>query len=277
MNCAARTSRRWTTSWRGSRPATSCWSKATSARPTGRSKRGGWRPRTATPLSASDPNIVAIAADFAVEGESLPVFDLDDIKVDSRLHRARHRPRCLSNVTLTAEPPITRFRWFCSCFFPGKSGSIAPASGQKHRPTGPLRNDGRDHKERNIMRIALRIALAASAALLTLGVAQAQEKTLQDRHRRRLSALQQPDRRRQARRLRHRHRQGALRRDEGEVRLRHPGLGRHHPGTSGRQVRRHHRLDVDHAGAQGEGRLHQQILQHAAGDRRAEGLPTSRA
>lgn len=33
-----------------------------------------------TPLSAQDPNIVAIAADHAVEGESLPVFDLDDAK-----------------------------------------------------------------------------------------------------------------------------------------------------------------------------------------------------
>ncbi|RUW91584.1 molybdopterin-guanine dinucleotide biosynthesis protein B, partial [Mesorhizobium sp. M8A.F.Ca.ET.023.01.1.1] len=27
-----------------------------------------------------DPNIVAIAADFAVTGQSLPVFDLDDTK-----------------------------------------------------------------------------------------------------------------------------------------------------------------------------------------------------
>ncbi|RWM27840.1 molybdopterin-guanine dinucleotide biosynthesis protein B [Mesorhizobium sp.] len=33
-----------------------------------------------TPLAASDPNIVAVAADFPVEGESLPVFDLDDTK-----------------------------------------------------------------------------------------------------------------------------------------------------------------------------------------------------
>jgi polar amino acid transport system substrate-binding protein len=40
------------------------------------------------------------------------------------------------------------------------------------------RNNGLDYTERNIMRIALRIALAASAALLTLGVAQAQEKTI---------------------------------------------------------------------------------------------------
>ena len=32
-----------------------------------------------TPLSPSDPNIVAIAADHAVEGESVPVFALDDI------------------------------------------------------------------------------------------------------------------------------------------------------------------------------------------------------
>ena len=33
-----------------------------------------------SPLSANDPHIVAIAADFAVPGESLPVFDLDDTK-----------------------------------------------------------------------------------------------------------------------------------------------------------------------------------------------------
>ncbi|TPK60518.1 molybdopterin-guanine dinucleotide biosynthesis protein B [Mesorhizobium sp. B2-4-19] len=32
------------------------------------------------PLSAGDPNIVAIAADFDVTDESLPVFDLDDVK-----------------------------------------------------------------------------------------------------------------------------------------------------------------------------------------------------
>ncbi|MEO5758956.1 MAG: molybdopterin-guanine dinucleotide biosynthesis protein B [Mesorhizobium sp.] len=33
-----------------------------------------------TPLSANDPNIVAIAADFPVEGEQLPVFGLDEVK-----------------------------------------------------------------------------------------------------------------------------------------------------------------------------------------------------
>jgi len=33
-----------------------------------------------TPLSANDPNIVAIASDFAVERDNLPVFDLDDTK-----------------------------------------------------------------------------------------------------------------------------------------------------------------------------------------------------
>ncbi|MBZ9960270.1 MULTISPECIES: molybdopterin-guanine dinucleotide biosynthesis protein B [unclassified Mesorhizobium] len=33
-----------------------------------------------TPLSAGDPGIVAIAADFAIEDKSLPVFDLDDVK-----------------------------------------------------------------------------------------------------------------------------------------------------------------------------------------------------
>lgn len=33
-----------------------------------------------TPLSAGDPNIVAIAGDFAITDKSLPVFDLDDVK-----------------------------------------------------------------------------------------------------------------------------------------------------------------------------------------------------
>ncbi|MDF2388689.1 hypothetical protein JMG10_45165, partial [Nostoc ellipsosporum NOK] len=33
-----------------------------------------------TPLSANDPNIVAVAADFTVVDGSLPVFDLDDAK-----------------------------------------------------------------------------------------------------------------------------------------------------------------------------------------------------
>ena len=32
------------------------------------------------PLSAGDPNIVAVATDFAAEGEPLPVFDLNDAK-----------------------------------------------------------------------------------------------------------------------------------------------------------------------------------------------------
>ncbi|MER8715868.1 molybdopterin-guanine dinucleotide biosynthesis protein B [Mesorhizobium sp. M1295] len=31
-----------------------------------------------TPLSAGDPHIIAIASDFAIVGEDLPVFDLDD-------------------------------------------------------------------------------------------------------------------------------------------------------------------------------------------------------
>jgi molybdopterin-guanine dinucleotide biosynthesis protein B len=33
------------------------------------------------PLSASDPNIIAIAADHAVSGEAIPAFALDDIAV----------------------------------------------------------------------------------------------------------------------------------------------------------------------------------------------------
>ncbi|MER9652141.1 molybdopterin-guanine dinucleotide biosynthesis protein B [Mesorhizobium sp. M0152] len=36
--------------------------------------------RDRTPLSANDGNIVAVAADFTVDDESLPVFDLDDVK-----------------------------------------------------------------------------------------------------------------------------------------------------------------------------------------------------
>ncbi|PBC04765.1 molybdopterin-guanine dinucleotide biosynthesis protein B [Mesorhizobium sp. WSM3860] len=33
-----------------------------------------------TPLSINDPNIVAVAADFPIEGENLPLFSLDDTK-----------------------------------------------------------------------------------------------------------------------------------------------------------------------------------------------------
>ncbi|MBZ9684127.1 molybdopterin-guanine dinucleotide biosynthesis protein B [Mesorhizobium sp. CO1-1-7] len=33
-----------------------------------------------TPLAVDDPNIVAVAADFAIADQSLPVFDLDDAK-----------------------------------------------------------------------------------------------------------------------------------------------------------------------------------------------------
>ncbi|MDX8524850.1 molybdopterin-guanine dinucleotide biosynthesis protein B [Mesorhizobium sp. MSK_1335] len=33
-----------------------------------------------TPLSDNDPNIIAVAADFTIEGEKLPVFDLNDTK-----------------------------------------------------------------------------------------------------------------------------------------------------------------------------------------------------
>ncbi|TPK90513.1 molybdopterin-guanine dinucleotide biosynthesis protein B [Mesorhizobium sp. B2-4-17] len=33
-----------------------------------------------TPLSAGDPNVIAVAADFVVADKSLPVFDLDDVK-----------------------------------------------------------------------------------------------------------------------------------------------------------------------------------------------------
>jgi molybdopterin-guanine dinucleotide biosynthesis protein B len=35
--------------------------------------------REHTPLSINDPNIVAIAADHPQPGETLPVFDIDDI------------------------------------------------------------------------------------------------------------------------------------------------------------------------------------------------------
>ena len=130
---------------------------------------------------------------------------------------------------------------------------------------------GRDQQRGTAMRKSLRIALAASAAMLICRRGTCSGTEPEDRHRRRLSALQQPDRRRQARRLRHRHRQCALRGDEGEVRIRRAGLARHHPGAAGRQVRRHHRLDVDHRRAQAAGRLHRQVLQHAAGHRGAQG------
>src|SRR5882757_8600339 len=33
-----------------------------------------------TPLSANDPNIVAVATDHKIESEKLPIFDLDDTK-----------------------------------------------------------------------------------------------------------------------------------------------------------------------------------------------------
>ncbi|WP_353641510.1 molybdopterin-guanine dinucleotide biosynthesis protein B [Mesorhizobium sp. WSM2239] len=36
--------------------------------------------KDATPLSSSDPNIVAIAADHPVSGEAVPVFGLDDLE-----------------------------------------------------------------------------------------------------------------------------------------------------------------------------------------------------
>jgi molybdopterin-guanine dinucleotide biosynthesis protein B len=36
--------------------------------------------RDRTPLSANDPHIVAVAADFVIDGESMPIFDLDDTK-----------------------------------------------------------------------------------------------------------------------------------------------------------------------------------------------------
>ncbi|RWE35536.1 MAG: molybdopterin-guanine dinucleotide biosynthesis protein B [Mesorhizobium sp.] len=36
--------------------------------------------RDRTPLATGDPNIVAVATDFAITGQSLPVFDLDDAK-----------------------------------------------------------------------------------------------------------------------------------------------------------------------------------------------------
>lgn len=93
----------------------------------------------------------------------------------------------------------------------------------------------------------------------------------QDRHRGRLSALQHHHAGRQGGRLRHRHRQCALRADEGRMRDRHPGLGWHHSGPAGQEIRRHHRLDEHHRGTQEAGRLHPQILHHAACAGRPEG------
>ena len=60
-----RRNRRWTRSSRGCRPATSSSSKATSGRRTRRSRHGGSRRGTGDRSVASDPNIVAIAADHA--------------------------------------------------------------------------------------------------------------------------------------------------------------------------------------------------------------------
>ena len=60
----------------------------------------------------------------------------------------------------------------------------------------------------------------------------------------------------------------------GEARLHvgGAGLGRHHPRPARQEVRRHHCLDVDHRGAQEEGRLHRQVLHHAGQVRAHEGL-----
>ena len=98
-----------------------------------------------------------------------------------------------------------------------------------------------------------------------------------DRRRGRLPAVQLDHARRQAGRLRHRHRQGAVRRDEGRVHAGAAGLGRHHPGPAGQEVRRDRRLDVDHRGAQAEGRLHQEVLPDAGPVRGQEGLRASRS
>ena len=94
----------------------------------------------------------------------------------------------------------------------------------------------------------------------------------EDRHRGRLSAVQLDRPERQARRLRHRHRQGAVQGRELRVRVRRAGLGRHHPGPDRQEVRRDRRLDVDHRQAQGSRRLHRQVLQHAGQVRRRQGL-----
>ncbi len=66
---------------------------------------------------------------------------------------------------------------------------------------------------------------------------------------------------------------GALRRDEGRVHAGAAGLGRHHPGPAGQEVRRHRGLDVDHRGAQAEGRLHQEVLSDAGPVRGQERAP----
>ena len=141
-----------------------------------------------------------------------------------------------------------------------------------------VRNDGREHTERTIMRTAMLIALAASARAADIGRCPGSGENLEDRHRGRLSALQQPDRRRQARGLRHRYRQGALRRDEGEVRLSSRRIGtassrRFRPASSTPSSPRCRSPPE----RKREGRLHQQILQHAAGHRRAQGQRSSRA
>ena len=62
------------------------------------------------------------------------------------------------------------------------------------------------------------------------------------------------------RRLRHRHRHGALQADRRDLRAGEGRLGRHHSGAAREEVRRHHRLDVGDRGAQAGHRLHRQVL-----------------
>src|SRR6185437_128100 len=77
--------------------------------------------------------------------------------------------KCLHEVVLRAR--------FCSCFFGAKSGSIR-ASGAPARPPTTLHQAAEVKTERNIMRIAMRFALAASAIALAIGAAQAEEKVV---------------------------------------------------------------------------------------------------
>ena len=83
--------------------------------------------------------------------------------------------------------------------------------------------------------------------------------------------LQRHRQQRPAGRLRRRHRQGAVRGRQLRVRVRGPGLGRHHSRPDRQEVRRDRRLDVDHRQAQGGGRLHREVLPDPGQVHRAQG------
>ena len=93
-----------------------------------------------------------------------------------------------------------------------------------------------------------------------------------DRHRGGLRALRLGAAVGRADRLRHRHRQGALRADGRRVRDHQPVVRRPDPGAERAEDRRDHRLDVDHRRAAEGDRLRRPLLQRPGALHRAEGL-----